>query len=99
MARTHGKAGQWAHGVGAMSFLGGWVKGNGTGEANSAHIVGLSFSLFFIFFFSILVFKFSNSYFKLKLNLGFKFKHRSRCTTWNSSMKCKGFIGFILILV
>jgi hypothetical protein len=45
-----GKAGQWAHGVGAMSFLGGWVKGNGSAEANSAHGAGLSFSLFFLFF-------------------------------------------------
>jgi hypothetical protein len=56
-------------------------------------------SFFSFLLFSILVLKFSNSYFKLKLDSGFKFKHRSRCTTWNSSMKCKGFIGFILIIV
>jgi hypothetical protein len=93
------KAGQWAHGVGAKSFLGTWVKGNVSAEANYAHGAGLSFSLFSFLLFSILVFKISNSYFKLKLDSGFKFKHQSRCTTWNSSMKCKGFIGFILILV
>jgi hypothetical protein len=51
MTRVHGKAKQWVHGVGAMSFLGDWVKGNGTSDANSAHVVGLSFSLFFFSFF------------------------------------------------
>ena len=56
--------------------------------------------IFFIFsilnFYFSFFFKFSNSYFKLKPNSGFKFKHQLRCTTWNSNMKCKDFIGHYL---